>query len=120
MKNLTQKGMKVEIKINGEYEEQIFTENTLKQNISDYVESTLFDENDVRIIAKDIDLYTCATYQVNGDLAMLCEIRNKWSNNKYKYNSLRTKEEIKTLLKENYVVAVKGFGEVDIEDLNKI
>ncbi|MFW6026779.1 MAG: hypothetical protein ACOCRX_10600 [Candidatus Woesearchaeota archaeon] len=82
---------------------------------------SIVDEMDGTYNLKEVEnnliLYKCEIYKTN-DLAELCNIRDKW--NKYKkfnYTAYFTENEIKNMLKNNCVVAVKGCGEIDLDNI---
>lgn len=65
--------------------------------------------------------YLCDVKDAGGNLAKLCNIRDNW----FKYGIINyyvslTKEEIKKELENDNFVYVKGFGEIGIEDIDKL
>lgn len=87
-------------------------ENEKKSIYNEYSELTLLEDK--------IELYKCMRVNVNGNLGRLYELRKRIKEGRYRYEIYLTKEEIKELLDEDYVVVIEGMGEVDKEDLEKI
>ena len=78
------------------------------------------DIDKIELIEDNVELYEVDIKDCSGKLAVLKDIRQDWENNKHDYQ-LRTKEEIINEFKknENVCIAVKGIGEIELEDVDK-
>lgn len=68
-------------------------------------------------VGKEPELFLCGLFKVDGNLSGLFNFREGLAKEKG-YRNLLNREEIAEKLKENYIVAVKGLGEIEtIEEL---
>lgn len=81
------------------------------------VENEMYDT--IELLEDNIILYYCDIKKTN-NLANLCDIKNYWAKGIFKYREFFTKEEIKKMLENDYLVAVEGLQEIDLEDLDKL
>lgn len=114
-------GRKVKVTFNTEYGEYNSVRNTIKE-LKDFIR----DENletaqaHVEIIEDNIILYRCDIKNSYGALNKLGNIREHWARNDFDYSKLCTKEEIKEYLQKDYLIAVEGLKEINLNDLEKI
>ena len=73
----------------------------------------------IELLEDNLELYKCRIFK-SDNLAKLVEIKNYISKKEFKYDMLLTKEEIIDLLKDNYVVCLEGFKEIDLEDVDNL
>lgn len=74
----------------------------------------------IELLEDNILLYKCDIKTSNGNLEKLIEIRKYWEKGIFEYRDFYTKSEIERLLKDDYLVAVQGLQEIDVEDLEKL
>lgn len=69
----------------------------------------------IELLQDNLILYKCDIRKTN-DLATLYNIRRTWEKGIFIYDTYLTKNEIINLLKEDYLVAVQGLQEIELED----
>lgn len=74
----------------------------------------------IELLKDNLILYLCDVKTASGNLATLCNIRKLWSKGKYDYSIFLTKEEIRKMLDDDYLVAVQGLQEISESDLDKL
>ncbi len=82
------------------------------------------DENDIyesiELLEDSITLYYCDVRKPR-NLSERASIRDYWlKENSYDYRNFLTKDEIIELLNKDYLVAVEGLKEIDIDDIEKL
>ena len=96
-----------------------FVVGTIKK-LEDFIKDHNLDKSHVELLQDNVILYRCDVKNACGSLSILANIREYWACNKFDYSKLCTKEEIKEYLQKDYVVAVKGLKEIDLNDLEKL
>lgn len=91
-------------------------------NFDEYKENYEILHSDVTInkLQDNVTLYNVDIKNAIGDLANLCNIRNRWAKGIFDYREYLTKQQIKELLEKDYLVAVQGLQEINLEDLDKL
>lgn len=74
----------------------------------------------IELLQDNIILYKCDIKNSNGNLAILSNIREKWAKGKFDYRNFYTKSEIKNFLDNDYLVAIEGLQEVNLENLDNL
>lgn len=87
------------------------------ENFKNDIENEMY--STIELLENNITLYYCDIRKTN-NLANLCDIKNHWAKGIFDYREFFTKEEIKKMLENDYLVAVEGLQEIDLEDLDKL
>lgn len=73
----------------------------------------------IELLQDNLTLYKC-DLRKSDNLNDICKIRDYWKKGRFDYRYFLTKDEIIEKLNDNYLVAVEGLQEIDIEDVNKL
>lgn len=73
----------------------------------------------VELLQDNLTLYKCELKHTS-DLSELVNIRERWAKGIYKYDKFLTKEEIIDYLKKDYLVAVAGLQEIDLQEAKNL
>lgn len=71
------------------------------------------------LLQDNLTLYKC-DLRKSDNLEDICKIRDYWKKGRFNYREFLTKNEIIEKLNDNYLVAIEGLQEIDIEDANKL
>ena len=89
----------------------------ITRNYNDFKNKTEYYYQSIEVFDSNVILYNCDIRNAGGQLSTLCSIRNMWNNSEFSFRDFYTKEQIKILLENDYLVAAQGLGEMTIEDL---
>lgn len=106
--------------LSGIEKKNIVEEFNIIQSFEDFKNDIRNEDYLVELLEDNITLYKCDIKISNGNLAKLVEIRKTWEKGIFDYRDFYTKFEIKSMLENDYLVAVQGLQEINMDDLEKI
>jgi len=73
----------------------------------------------IDLLEDNLTLYKCDILKTNQP-SIILEKRKRWAKKDFDYRDFYTKDEIINLLKNDYLVAVQGLQEIELEDIDKL